>query len=285
MATGAETVTTDAVFIPEVWSAGVYENLKKKLVFANLVTRRDNDVKNFGDTIHVPIPTQEVARSKSGNSDVTFDTFTDVDVDISIDQHKYVAKVIEDIVKVQSRYDLRGIYEKEIGYALANAIDGSLAALESDVTTNVVSAGAALEDAEIIEAMQLLDANDVDRDDRFFVIHPEAMADVLALDKFTRYDATGAGAVQTGSNNGLIADAYGAKVYMSTNVVTDTAVTPDHLQNLLFHKSAFVLALQQAPKMEAEYSVDKLGWKIAGHTIYGVKTMDETRAVNVTVDT
>ena len=285
MATGAETVTTDANFIPEVWSKGVYENLKKKLVFANLVTRYDSDVKNAGDTIHVVKPSQESARDKTGNSDVTFDTFTDSKVDIAIDKHKYVAKVVEDIVKVQSQFDVRGIYEKEIGYALANAIDTSLAALESDVTTNVVSAGAALEDAEIITAIEYLDVLDVDRDDRFFVIHPEAMADILALDKFTRYDATGSAAVQTGANNGLIADAYGVKVYMTSNIVTDTAVTPDHLQNLLFHKSAFALALQQAPKMEAEYSVDKIGWKILGHTIYGVKTLDETRAVNVTVST
>ena len=285
MATGAETVTTDANFIPEVWSKGVYENLKKKLVFANLVTRYDSDVKNAGDTIHVVKPSQESARDKTGNSDVTFDTFTDGKVDIAIDKHKYVAKVVEDIVKVQSQFDVRGIYEKEIGYALANAIDTSLAALESDVTTNVVSAGAALEDAEIITAIEYLDVLDVDRDDRFFVIHPEAMADILALDKFTRYDATGSSGVQTGANNGLIADAYGVKVYMTSNIVTDTAVTPDHLQNLLFHKSAFALALQQAPKMEAEYSVDKIGWKILGHTIYGVKTLDETRAVNVTVST
>jgi len=283
MATGAETVTTDAVFIPEVWSKGVYENLKAKLVFANLVTRYDSDVKSAGDVLHIPTPTQESARDKSANTDVTFDTFTDVDIDLNIDKHKYVAKVIEDIVKVQSRYDMRSIYEKEIGYALAKAIDGQLAALESDVSTNTVSAGAAIEDAEIIDAQQKLDANDVDRDDRFFVVHPEAMADILALDKFTRYDATGSAGVQTGAQNGLIADAYGAKVFMTTQIV-ETAGSPNLLQNLLFHKTAFAAAIQQSPKMEAEYSVDKLGWKVAGHTIFGVVTQDETRAVNVTLN-
>lgn len=277
------TTTTAANFIPEVWAANVYANLKAKLVMANLVTRHDSDVKNFGDTIHVPKVATVSARDKSADSDVTYDTNTESEVQISIDQHKYHAKVIEDIAKVQSRYDMRGIYEKEMGHALANATDSDLLGLHSDVTTNTVSASSAITDDNIISAQEKLDANDVEREGRSFVIHPEGMADVLGLDKFTRYDAVGKEGVQDGRNNGLIANAYGTDIFMTTNV-DEVSGTPNVLHNLLFHESAFALAMQQEPKMEAEYSVDKLGTKVAAHTIYGVKTLDETRAVDVQLD-
>ena len=44
------------------------------------------------------------------------------------------------------------------------------------------------------------------------------MADLRALDKFTRYDAVGKQGVQDGRNNGLIANVYGVDVYLSNNI-------------------------------------------------------------------
>lgn len=277
------TTTTAAVFIPEVWAANVYANLKEKLVMADLVTRYDSDVKNFGDTIHVPKVATVTARDKTAGSDVTYDSNTESEVQIDINTHKYHAKVIEDIAKVQSRYDLRSVYEEEMGHALANAVDTDLTGLRSDVTTNTVSAGSGVTDANIISAQEKLDVNDVPREGRSFVIHPEAHSDIMALDKFTRYDAVGKDGVQDGRNNGMIANAYGTDIFMTTNV-EEVSGTPNLLHNLLFHKSAFALAMQQEPKMESEYSVDKLGTKVAAHTIYGVKTLDETRAVDVQLE-
>lgn len=276
---GNVTTTTGAVFIPEVWSSDIMRHTRSNLVLANLVKRYDNEVKNSGDTIHIPRLAEVTARSKSAGSDVTFDGATENEYTISVNQHKYFAFVIEDIVKAQSQTDLRNEYTQAAGYALAKAVDSSLAGLYSGLSQSVNST-TAITDAKIIEAIEKLDVADAPRDNRNFVIHSEAMADIRALDKFTRYDATGSKGVQSGGNNGLVANAYGIDVYMSNNIVTED-LTTDIIHNLMFHKEAFGLAMQVSPKTEAEYSVDKLGWKVAAHEIYGVNELRDTFAVDV----
>lgn len=279
---GNVTPTTGAVFIPEVWAADIQKHVKANLVLANLVKRADADVAEYGDKVHFPFLAEVAARTKTPGSDVTFDAATESEIALDIDQHKYFAFVVEDIVKAQSKYDLRSAYTEAAGYAVAKAIDSSLAALGAGFS-QTVSAGAALEDADVISAIQTLDAGDVPRENRAFVIHPEAMADLRALDKFTRYDAVGKNGVQDGRNNGLVANVYGIDVYMTTQI-TETAGTPNLLNNMMFHKDALVAAIQVAPKVEAEYSVDKLGWKVATHTIYGVKELRDAFGVRVTLE-
>lgn len=273
------TVTTGANFIPEIWAGDILRHTRRNLVLANLVKRYDQDVANFGDTIHVPQLAEVSARSKSAGTDVTYDAATEDKVTISIDQHKYFAFVVEDIVKAQSKFDLRDEYTSAAGYAISKAVDSSLAGLYSGLS-QTVNCGAAMEDSEVIAAAEYLDAADAPRDGRAFVIHSEALADLRGLDKFTRYDATGAKGVQAGNNNGLIANVYGTDVYLSNNIVNE-AGSPDYIHNLMFHREAFALAMQVAPKTEAEYSVDKLGWKVASHTIYGVKELRDAFAVDV----
>ena len=278
---GNVTPTTAAKFIPEVWASDIQKHVKANLVLADLVKRADADVAQYGDTVHFPFLAEVAARDKTAGSDVTFDAATEAEIVLDIDKHKYFAFVVEDIVKAQSKYDLRSAYTEAAGYAVAKAIDSSIAGLATGLS-QTVSAGAALEDADVISAIELLDAGDVPRENRAFVIHPEAMSDLRALDKFTRYDAVGQQGVQAGRNNGLVANVYGIDVYMTTQVTT-TAGTPDLLNNMLFHRDAFVAAIQVAPKVEAEYSVDKLGWKVATHTIYGVKELRDAFGVRVTL--
>lgn len=274
------TVTTGAVFIPEVWANEILDEVEKNLVLANLVSRFDADVKNGGDIIHIPTIEGLTAQDKAATVDISYEADTEGEVQLAVDKHKYAAFKLEDILKVQSRYDLMQRYTARAGYSIARAIDSSLADLHSGFSQDV-AAGAALEDADVIAAIEYLDAADAPRDSRSFVIHSEALADLRALDKFTRYDATGNKGVQV--TNGLIANVYGVDVYLSNNIAT-TAGTPNLIHNLMFHKEAMALALQQKPKVETEYSVDSLAWKVAAHTIYGVKELRDAFGVDVTIN-
>lgn len=276
------TVTTHANFIPEIWSKEILDVIHSEYVLADLVWRFDSEVKSGGDTIHVPNVSALTAATKTAGTAVTFQANTETKVDITVGTHQVVPFLLEDITKVQSSYDLMSIYTREAGKRIAAAVDSSIAALHSGFSQGV-SAGAALEDSEIITAVEFLDAADAPRSDRAFVIHSEALADMRALDKFTRYDATGQAAVQTGGNNGLIGNVYGVPVYLSNNVEIESG-TPDLVHNLMFHKEAMALAMQKEPTTESEYSVDYLGTKVAVHTIYGVAEMRDTFAVDVTID-
>ena len=275
------TPTTAAVFIEEVWARDVKLALERNLVLANLVDRYDGDVKNGGDVVHVlSLANLGAADTKAAGSNITYTANTETEKTITINQHKYKAILLEDIVKVQARTDLRDKYTEKMAYSLKLAIDGSIAALHSGLSQNV-SGGAALDDADIIAAHEYLDIADVPRDNRNMVIHSEALADLRAVNKFTTYDNTGqVGVAVDKRKNGLIANVYGADILVSNNV-EETAGTPNLLHNILFHKEAFGLALQQEPKLVAEYSVDALGWKIAMHTIYGVAEIRDEFAVDI----
>lgn len=274
------TTTTAANFIPEVWSMDILRATEKNLVLANLVKRYDADVKGFGDTVHIPNLANFTAADKAAGTAVTFQANTEAVTDITINKHKVVPFLVEDIVKAQSRVDLRSEYTDKAGYEVARAMDADIAALYSGFSQSV-DASTGLTDAHVIQAIEYLDTADAPRDGRSFVIHPKAMADLRALDKFTRYDAVGKAGVQDGRNNGLVANVYGIDVYVSTNVALNTTPTPDEWNNLMFHKEAIGLAVQSAPKVESEYSVDYLGWKVATHTIYGVAELRDLFGVNI----
>lgn len=61
-----------------------------------------------GDTLHIPKVSEETAAPKSAGSAVTYSANTDSEVTISVDQHHYEAKRIDDIVRVQESANLFG---------------------------------------------------------------------------------------------------------------------------------------------------------------------------------
>lgn len=274
------TKTTADVFVEEVWARDIKLALERNLVLANLVDRYDSEVKSGGDVVHVlSLANLGAADTKASGTNITYTANTETQRDITINQHKYKAILIEDLVSVQANTNLRDKYTAKMGYSLKLAIDTAIADLHTGLSQNV-SAGAALDDADIIAAHEMLDVADVPRDNRNLVVHSEALADLRAINKYTEYQFTGEKGVAVGGNNGLVANVYGTNVYFSNNIA-ETAGTPNLLHNLLFQKEAFGLALQQSPKLVAEYSVDSLGWKIAMHTIYGVAEIRDEFAVDI----
>ena len=93
----------------EIWSSEVKMFRENALVAASLVKRFDNLVKEKGDTIHIPDISELSANDKTANNEVTLQTVTESQSNLSIDTHKEVSFEIEDIVKTQSAYDLKEI--------------------------------------------------------------------------------------------------------------------------------------------------------------------------------
>lgn len=273
------TTTTADKLIGEVWSTEVLEEIQQNLVLADRVRRFDRQLRS-GDVLHIPVFGGSTALQKAAGTAVTYEADTETEVNITINQHWYNAYLLEDIVKIQTNYDLRRIYTEQSGYAVAKAIDTSIAGLHAGFSQNV-AAGAAIEDAEILTAVEFLDIANAPRDNRSFVVHAEAMSDIRALSKFTYADEAGFNrGVQVGGNNGRVANVYGVDVYMSNNVV-ETAGAPNVLHNLMFHRDAIGLAVQKRPTTESEYSVDFIGTKVVTHVLYGLSELRDTFAVDV----
>lgn len=268
------TVTTAANFIPEVWSKEVQMFAKQNYVLASIVKNFNSDVKKFGDVLHIPKVTRGTAAAKSADTDVTFTATTEGVVNLTIDKHYYVARVIEDIVKVQNAYDQRALYTEADGEGIAKQIDTDLAALYAGLSQSVDSTGA-LTDANLLTAIQYLDDADAPMSDRHFVFKPIVKKNILALDKFVLYQNRGN---SESIGNGEIGEIYGIKTHVSTNIAVSTTA-----RNLLLHKEAFALAMQLEPRVQAQYAVEKLGTKLVTDAIYGVVEYRDAYGVEVKV--
>lgn len=280
------TTTTSAVFIPEVWSVETLRAAERALVLAPLVKRYDSLVKQRGDTIHIPRVSNLSAQDKIQDSEVTLQTVTETEVPINIDQWKEVSFEIEDIVKVQSQYDLRSEYTAKAGYAIAQAVDSDLFALYASLaTTDVGTYGNDIDDPAIVAALQVLDEADAPLEDRFMVIAPSQKAAIMKLDKFVKADYLGTGVsmgpILKGPNNRYLwGDIYGIPTYY-TNQVPVTAGSPAQTHNIVFHREAFALAMQLAPRAQASYWQKDLAWLITCDTIYGVSVLRDDFGVEL----
>lgn len=286
LGTNQQTVTTGDVFLPEVWSAEVLRATEEALVMAPLVKRFDTLVSKKGDTIHIPNLSNLSANDKSANTEVTLQSPTETEVSISIDKHKEASFLVEDILKVQSNYDLMGEYTNKAGFAIAKQIDTDLLGLYSSLTsTDVGTYGTDINDASILAAIESLDLVDAPLENRCLVIYPTQKTAIAKLDKFVKADYLGQydrpTPVKVGPNSRYEwGDIYGVPVYY-TNQVPQTAATPTQTHNILFHKEAFSLALQQSPRTQADYILEYLGNLVVVDTIYGVKVLRSTFGVEV----
>lgn len=265
---------TQAVFIPELWAPEIQMFTKSKLVMAPRVKRFDSVIKGKGDTIHVPKVAVMTTTAKSRGVDVVPSANTESEFTMSIDQHFYAARDIEDLAKVQANYDLRSVYTEAIGYALAKKIDTTLTTLATGFSQTVGTAGAALTDANLLRGIQYLDDADAPESDRHFVIRPSVKKDILALDKFVLFQNVNKERV----NTGMIGEVYGIEVAVSTNVVV-TDASPDVNNNLLFHKEAIACAMQQQPRVQAEYELRGLSTLLVCDAIWGKAEYRDTFGV------
>jgi len=282
MATTGSNVTRSiaqtAQYIQEKWTREIQQPFDAKLQAAKLVQDRSGLVTDGGDVINVPFTGSVNARVKAASTAVTYDSPEGTPVTIAIDQHYYIAVLIEDIAKVQSSYDLKSAFQERMAEALARQVDTSLMALYASAG-NTVAAGAALDDADILQVVAYLDAANAPENERYGIIGHNSKIDLLGINKYSAYDQTGktGAAVSGGPESGLVGSVYGMDLYHSGNVPTSTTG-----RNLFFHKRAITKAIQQKPKFEAEYSVDQIGWKTVLHTIWGVGVERASSVVQVT---
>lgn len=264
MATGPVTTTTAAKFIAEKWTKKIEKPFYKALYFADLVLRRDDLVSDGGNKINIPFMSTYDARDKASGTQVTYDNNTETEIELTINKHKYLAFIIEDIVKVQTHYAVAEAYREAQKEAVARAMDYDLASLHASAGTNV-SGGATADDADMLSIALALDLANVPQSGRSGVVGAKVMGDLRNVNKYVAYDQTGKTGLAVDKDN-LIANVYNMDLYMSNNVVDDTTNT----HSLFFHKSAISLAVQLKPTYKMEDSVDYIGVKSVLHSIYGL---------------
>ena len=92
-------------FIPEIWSAKILGSLKKNLVYAqDGVVNRDyeGEIANQGDTVRIRSVSRPTISSYTKNATLTYETLTDAQRSLLIDQAKSFSFVVDDIDEAQA---------------------------------------------------------------------------------------------------------------------------------------------------------------------------------------
>jgi hypothetical protein len=279
LGTGGQTTTTGNVFRPNVWANDVMDILKSELVLLPRIKHYDQEVASFGQSVEVPFVAAAAANDKAANTQVTLNGQTATKVSILINKHKESSYIVEDILKMQAKYDLRSEFTKAAAYAIAEAIDTDiLTELKAGSTNTAVGTfGTPLADSVVVAAKVALDTAKAPQTDRTLAVDPYQQGEMLKIDKYVRYDALGTGKA---IENGRVGTIYGFEVVMSQNIPF-TAGAPDQHSAVAFHKDAVGIAHQQKPRTQAQYKQEYLGWLLTVDTVYGVKTLRPTFSVIV----
>lgn len=273
------TLTQLAGSIPDVVRAVALKARYSESVIYKQVMNADEDVARFGDRVSLSIlPAFSVNDVGSGGS-VTRQQLSLTAVEITVNKWKECTVDVEDKAAVQSALKVLKEYSSQFGEALSAQQDADLAAEHSNIT-GVTAVGdtnnpSPLDDAMVRLARLKLDKQKVPKRDRFWVLSPDAEADLLGLARFSEAQNTGlAKGLQV--EGGRITRLYGDPVHISTEVVTSSSVK----KNLYLYKECLGIATQRNFKIVPLAKV-QLSEALTSHILYGVKTVRSDHGVVV----
>lgn len=298
--TAAFSAADVAASTPEVWGDVLLEPNFPKAVLANFFTDLSYLVENDSDVIHVPnIYTNTFSastQSTQGNG-VVDQSPAQVDVTLTINTHIYVAWLFGDATIKQLAKSLRlnEAYAREAKNVLMQALEDSIAALWSSLSTNVVGdTVTVLSDAEIRDAINALDSLNYDLTETAFFVHPFVYWTQLGgIAKYYSQYASNFNFLRTGNfgpgdaSRGLRGVIYDQPVYVTSRIVSGLQT----YRNLFAHKSAFGYAIQTPGmggsdgssriRVQSDYLLQNLGMLTVADMLYGVAVLREPAAVVV----
>jgi hypothetical protein len=270
--------TQTTVIVPEIWSAKFYDVLLDRLPFmASVDQSYTGDIQSLGDIVNitsVPEFGQANLLGEGASGDAEAVTLTGQQLVINSRAFKDV--IITKTAQLQSLPFMDELRDKMI-YSIqkkmqADIITAIVPSASSPDHAIAYDSGTTLALADILEAKELLDTQNVIEEGRVAVVGAAQFNDLFNITGFVSRDFVPAGSPLTsGSINTPIA---GFEVKM-TNVVSTTSYW--------FHPSFLTIAVQQALNIAVyDLGVDGTrGTRINADILYGIKQLDNERVVSI----
>jgi len=264
------TTTTAAAFIPELWRDAILDYAERKFQLRNQVMDFSSEMSGGGDVLNIPKVTEETAAAKGAGSAVTYSANTDSSVTVTVDQHHYEAKRIEDIVRVQESANLFGAYAQSMGYALAKKVENYLAVdvLQSATGNDVTLATDNTISSALLRSglQKLLDAGfDYADGETYLYASPAAYMGLLGLQDF--FDSSRRGDAQNPNVSGSIGEIYGMPTFISTDWDDDGGAGDETAS--VFKKESVYMAMQLQPRVQSAYDIDHLATSVVADVLFG----------------
>jgi hypothetical protein len=118
------------LFVPEMWSATLFVKLRKALVYGGLCQRDyENEVINFGDTVHINEIGPVTVNSYTKSATLTYENLTSARKTLVVNQASSFSFKIDDIDQAQTNPKLMDGAMSDAAYRVGDTIDQYIAGL------------------------------------------------------------------------------------------------------------------------------------------------------------
>lgn len=279
MADALTGVTETSASAAAIVSSVAQEYLVQESKFMPLVTDYSALAVKGASSIKVPRAGGFTVGDKSENTSVDAQISAFAADTISLDQHRVVQFLVEDIageqasVEVVQEYLMRAM--KDVALDIDEKIIAELRLASSSAPDHEIkfndTTNEDIEIVDILEARKLLQTQNLDPRELVLAIGPDQEKNMLQIEQFI--DASRYGR-ETPIMNGEIGMVYGARVIVHSSLAQEA---------LMFHKSACGFALQMAPRVQRDYDLAQLGWRYSVDYLAGFEVLDSgKRNVHIT---
>jgi hypothetical protein len=264
MADALSGLTEVASNIETIVSLQVQEVLNANVVMPSTVMDLSSQVGPGMDTLKIPNFGKFTVGTKAENVAADAQTNAFSSTSLSLNRHKYVQWLVEDIASLQSKIAVSQYYVQQASIDLANEMDQFiLDTLEAGPSAaapdhKIAYVGATIAKADILAARAALNLQNVPMSDRFMSITPAEEAALLAIAEFTQVNTSGD---PNAFRNGELGRIFGFTVLLNTK--------GEDAKSMFWHKNSMCFARQLAPRIKTFDDVPNLGMRYSIDHIYG----------------
>jgi hypothetical protein len=274
-------------FRPTLWSSKLIVDTDGAFVFANLANRDyQGEITGKGNIVKINEVGDITVSDYTENEDITISTLTGAQKELVIDQAKYFAFNVDDVLAAQSNADIMGAAMKKAAHAIADTVDAFIAAkyTEAGIATSglgvpgtsvaFVAAGA-LSTTNILGMFSKMNryANEANMPTlgRWFAIPPWLASYITYAQLVDNRTTTSGikGGNTVGFGTGYVGSLAGWDLYSSNNVSTNGTTQ----WRCMFGSPDAISFAGQVTKMESGRVEKQFGDYVKGLYVYGAKVV------------
>lgn len=272
-------------FRPTLWASNLIVNTDEAFVYGNVVNRDYQGlITGKGNIVKINEIGDISVSDYTENEDITISTLTGAQKELVIDQAKYFAFNVDDVLAAQSNVNVMSAAMQKAAHAIADTVDSHIAGKYAEAgvaTSGLGTSGSSLSvyATHLTASSSLLgmftnmnryaDEANMPTRGRFFVIPPWLHSYITFAGMV---DDTSKGATKFGDplskGNGYVGSIMGFDIYVSNNV----SVSSSQYRCIFGTKDAISFA-GQVTKMESGRVEKQFGDYVKGLYVYGSKVV------------
>lgn len=197
---------------------------------------------------------------------------------------KYAPTFIDDLDALKTNADFRREYVQLGAAALGRAVDDAIITVLDAATMdtgNTITADDGVTYAKLLDGINALNADEVDPEERYFILSSKALAQALAISQFTSADYMAVRNVL----NGTIQSALGLKWIMSNRLNLNVgSAGANYRACYMVNKQAVGLAFGQDISTRIDYVPMRVGHLIVTKASFGAVVIDTKGVVRLNID-